>query len=291
MTAFWVISALLAAGALLFVVPPLLGRRERVRFSHSATNLAIHRDHLRELDVDMRAGTLDAEHYDKARRELEARLLEEVADDDAASSPPRRGRGAAIAAGFTIPLLALALYFVVGNPQAVMSRQVADERGAAHGLSAQQVEALVARLAARMKQNPEDAEGWIILGRSYRALGRFDQAAQAYANAVERVPREAQLLADYADVLAMAQGGRLQGEPEKIVARALAADPDNLKALALAGTSAFDARDYAGAVSHWERMLPLVPKDSDSARSIRASIDEARSLGGTAPDKRATRAR
>ena len=291
MIPFWVMSALFVAGALLFVVPPLLGRRERIRFSRSATNLAIHRDQLRELDADMRAGTLDAEHYEKARRELEARLLVDVADDDAASTPPPGGHGAAIAAGLAIPLFALALYFIVGNPQAIISPQAANPRSPAHGMTAQQVEALVEQLAARMTQNPDDAEGWMLLGRTYSTLGRFDQAAQAYSNAVARVPRDAQLLADYADVLAMAQGRRLQGEPEKIVARALEADPDNLKAHALAGSAAFEKQDYTGAVTHWERMLPLAPQDSDTIRSIRESIAEARSLGGAVRDGRVPQAR
>lgn len=283
MTAFWAITALFVTGALLFVVAPLLRRREGVRFSRSATNLAIHRDQLRELDADVRAGTLDAGDYEKARRELEARLIEDVADGDAAASTAsRRGTGAALAMSSVIPLFAFGLYFAVGNPQAVMPGQAANPRGEAHGLSGQQVEALVERLAARMTQDPEDAEGWIMLGRSYRALGRFNQAAQAFANASARLPRDAGLLADHADMLAMAQGRRLEGEPEKIVARALEIDPNNLKVLALAGSVAFEKKNYAGAVAYWERMLPLVPPDSDSARSIQASIAEARSLGGAA---------
>ena len=142
-----------------------------------------------------------------------------------------------------------------------------------------------------MKETPDDPEGWMLLARSYGALGRYNQAAQAYANAAARLPGDAGLLADYADVLAMAQGRRLQGEPERLIARALEADPNNLKALALAGTAAFEKQDYAGAVRHWERMLPLVPPDSDDARSIQASIAEARSLGGAPPGGRATRAR
>lgn len=290
MIPFWVISALFVAGALLFVVPPLLARRERVRFSRRATNLAIHRDQLRELDADLAAGTLNAEQHEKARRELEARVLEDVADDDAASTPPRRGRGAAIVAGFAIPLCATALYFAVGNPQALLPGRAA-ERGAAHSVTAQQVEALIKRLAARMRENPDNPEGWILLGRSYRALGRFGQAAQAYANAAARLPGDAGLLADYADILAMARGRRLQGEPERIIARALEADPNNLKALALAGSTAFEKKDYAGAIRYWERILPLVPSDSESARTIQASIAEARSLGGAARDRRATQAR
>jgi cytochrome c-type biogenesis protein CcmH len=94
------------------------------------------------------------------------------------------------------------------------------------------------------------------------------------------MPDDAQLLADYADALAMAQGRRLQGEPEKIVARALAADPNNIKALALAGTAAFDRKNYAEAVRHWERIGQLIPAGSEFADSLQASIAEARELGG-----------
>jgi cytochrome c-type biogenesis protein CcmH len=277
MTAFWVVSTLFIAGTLLFILPPLLARRERAGVSRRASNLAIHRDQLRELDADLQSGMLDGEHYENAKRELEARVLEDLGDAEAAPRPPGRGLGAAIISAVAIPLFAVTLYLVVGNPQA-LSGQAAS--GAAHGLSGEQVEALVARLAARMAQYPEDAEGWIMLGRSYGALGRFGEAAKAYTNAVERMPGDAALLADYADVLAMAQGRRLQGEPEKVLARALAADPENLKALALAGSAAFQKEDYAGALAHWERLAALVPGDSEQALAIRASIAEARSLAG-----------
>jgi cytochrome c-type biogenesis protein CcmH len=289
MIAFWMISTLFVAGALLFVVPPLLASRGGVRFSRSATNLAVYRDQSRELDADLAAGGLDAEQHAKARRELQARLLEDVADGDAASTPPRRGRGAAIAAVFAIPLCALALYFIVGNPLAIMYRQ--GEGDAAHDVSAQQVEALVERLATRMRESPDDPEGWKLLARSYGALGRFNQAAQAYANAAARLPGDAGLLADYADTLAMAQGRRLLGEPETIIARALAADPGNLKAHSLASSAAFEKKDYAEAILHLEGVLPLVRSDPDSTREIQARIAELRSLAGAARGGRATQAR
>jgi len=290
MTALWAINALLAAGALFFVVPPLLARRGGARASRRETNLAIYRDQLCELNADLVAGTLNAEQHEKARRELEARLLEDVAADAAATVPARHGRGAAIVVSLAVPLLASAIYFAVGNPQALFPAPAAN-LGAAHGMTAQQVEALVDRLAARMRENPEELEGWILLGRSYAALGRFEQAAQAYGNAVTRLPRDAILLADYADILAMAQGRRLQGQPETIIARALEADPGNLKALTLAGTAAFEKKDYAGAIRYWERILPLVSPESESARTVKASLAEAGSLGGTADDRRAAKAR
>lgn len=278
MTAFWVISALLVAGTLLFVVPPLLAKSERRRFSRSAANISIRRDQLRELDADRASGTLDAEHYEKARRELEARLLEDLRDGDVAAKAPPRGGAAAIAAGLAIPLVALGLYFTVGNPQAV----VAEHGAGAAEVGAEQMEPLVARLAQRMAQEPEDAKGWVLLARSYQALGRLGEAAEAYRNAVARLPDDVGLLADYAHVVATAQGPRPQGEAESLLARALEVDPNNLKALALAGSVAFKNQDYAAAAGYWERMLPFVPQESDTARFLQERIAEARSLGGGA---------
>ena len=147
-----------------------------------------------------------------------------------------------------------------------------------HTVDAQQIEAMVERLAQRMRENPDDPQGWVMLGRSYAVMERFPEAAKAYAAAVERVPNDAQLLADYADTLAMAQGRSLQGEPEKLIARALAIDPENVKALALGGTIAFEKGDYARAATLWERIVRDAPADSPLAQSVRASIEKARGL-------------
>ena len=296
MTLFWLLSALLAALAVMFVVVPLLRQREGGRASHRATNLAIHRDQLAEMDADLRAGTLSSDQYHKARRELEARLLEDV-DAAAAEAPaaPQRGRAAAIVAGIAVPLIALGVYLAVGAPGAVVA-PAAPPAGAEHGITAEQVAAMVETLAARLRAEPGNAQGWAMLGRSYAALGRFHQAVSAYAKAAELLPNDAQLFADYADTLAMAQGESLDGEPEKLVARALDLDPKNLKALALAGTVAFNRGNYAEAARLWERMLAGVAPDSDNARSIRSNIEEARSRasqklakpGGAAPAARGT---
>jgi len=282
-TAFILSGAALIASALLFVVPPLLRRSSRTGATRDAVNVAVYRDQLRELDLDLRAGTLAADQHEKARREIESRLLADVGGGEAPAQSPRRARAAALALVLAVPLCALAVYLAVGNPGALLPQ--ASEGGNRHGLSAQQFEALVARLAARLKDNPEDAEGWMMLGRSYAVLGRFGEASEAYAKAAARMPRDAQLLADYADALAMAQGRTLRGEPERILLRALAVDPDNVKALLLAGTAAFDRGDHRAAVRHWERVLGLLPKESDMTQRVQASIAEARSQGGSAVGK------
>jgi cytochrome c-type biogenesis protein CcmH len=273
MTLFWVIAVALAALALALVLRPLFFNRPNDRLSRKDSNIAIYRDQLRELDADLAEGKLSHEDHTRSRAELEARLL---ADVDAPEAPARRraGRGLPVAIAAALPLAGLALYLAVGNPAALAPR--ADP----HAFDEQQLIALVEKLAARMRDKPDDPEGWKLLGRSYAALGRFPEAFDAYAKAALRKPRDAGLLADMADVLATMRPTRLQGEPEKLVLRALEIDPDNLKALALAGTAAFDRRDFDGAVRHWSRMLPLVEPNSEDARQIQGSINEARSLAG-----------
>jgi cytochrome c-type biogenesis protein CcmH len=280
-TTFWIIAAALAFMASLFVVLPLL--KAHIGAGYGAGNepkLSVYRDQLTELDEDRRTGRLGDDQYAQARGELENRLLEEVPEAGApqaspATAPgPRRHRAAAVAATVAVPLLAVFVYLALGNP-AALSPQQSD---GAHDLSQQQVDAMIARLATRLEKNPQDAKGWVMLARAQAVLGRFHEASAAYARSVALFPDDAQLLADYADALAMAQGGRLAGEPEQLVERALRADPDNAKALSLAGTIAFDNKDYALAVKHWERLRNAIPPGSEFAESIQRSVDEAKSL-------------
>ncbi len=278
---FWVFVALLIMAALAFVLPALLSHGRRSQGAASdATNIAVYRDQMRELDADLAAGTLMREQHDEARRELERRMLEDVDPGGNAAPAAEPGRGTALAVGIAVPLVAALLYFAVGNPRALAPVPAADD---SQGVTAQQIENMVGRLAARMKENPDDVKGWVMLGRSYMVLDRFPEAVDAYANAVKRSPPDAQLLVDYADAVAMAQGRRLAGEPERLIAQALKLDPDNVKALMLAGTAAFEKLDFKGAIAHWERILKLVPPDSDTADSIRDGIADARKLAGTKP--------
>jgi cytochrome c-type biogenesis protein CcmH len=140
-----------------------------------------------------------------------------------------------------------------------------------------QLEGMVERLALRLRQQPGDAEGWAMLGRSYAVLGRFPEAMAAYRQLIALRPRDAQAHADYADVLASAHGGELLGEPQRLIEQALALDPDNLKALALAGSAALRRGDMAAARGHWERALSLAEPGSELALEFQAMIASTRS--------------
>lgn len=277
MSAFLLAAALLAAVAVALVLRPLFLRR-RAKPTRDEANVAIYRDQLRELAADLAAGTLAQADYERSRREIEVRVLQDVGQTDA--PPIRANRNAVIALGIAIPLVAALVYLAAGNPGALNPAQGEFDQA--------RLEAMVSRLAAKLRDHPEDPGGWKLLGRSYAVMGRFDESVRAYAKATELDPRDAQTLTDFAESLAMARGQRLQGEPEKLLARALELDPANLKALALAGTAAFQSQDYAKAAALWGRMLPLVPPEE--ARNIGESVAEARKLAkiGAHPGVRGT---
>lgn len=165
------------------------------------------------------------------------------------------------------------------------------EAAAGGPVTAEQIEAMVARLAEKLKAKPDDANGWRMLARSYETLRRFDQAVDAYQHLLKLTPNDSAAMVDYAVTLAMSSGQSLSGEPERIINRALEIDPGNLQALALAGSAAFERHDYAKAVTPWRKILALAPRDSEMARSIAGSIDKAEALsaGQQAAPKAAAR--
>ena len=276
MILFWALGGAFALLALALVLRPLFAGGRARRLSRREANLAIYRGQRRELDADLAAGTLAQSDYERARKELEARALEDL-DSEPEPAPRRGARATAVLVAVGLPAAALAIYLAVGSPGA-LAPQV--DHGA---LSAEQIEEMVGRLAARMRENPEDAQGWELLGRSYAVLGRFSEAVDAYAKAAAREPRDAALLTDFADALAMSRGQSMLGEPEQLVLRALEIDPRNLKALALAGTAAFERKAFAVAADYWQRMLPLVPPGSEDEQAIRDNVAEATQLAGAPP--------
>ena len=272
MKLFFVIAALLLVAALLFVLPPLLRQRHLAGgVARGALNVDIYRDQLRELDADLASGALSPERHDEAKRDIERRLIEESGEGTLATGAPRRSRGMAAAVGLLVPALALLLYFTVGDPGALLPQKPQPA-----GIDPQQFVAMVDKLATRLKEKPDDPEAWVMLGRSYGVLGRYPEAAIAYGNAASRMPGNAQVLTDQAEMVGMAQGGKLQGEPEALIERALMLDPEHVKALALLGTVAFEKQDFVRAANVWEKTLKLAPPDSEFATSMKANVEEAR---------------
>ncbi len=233
-----------------------------------------------ELDRALAAGSITDAECASQRQALEKRIVAAVVE--APVTPPaaaRRPLALILGLAFSVCAVAGLGYLVVGTPQAI-SPPLAAAPGAssptidAASITPQQIEQLIERLALRLKEQPGDIEGWVILGRSNAVLGRHDASAAAFKQALALRPDDAMLMAHYADALATARQS-FSGEPERLVASALTVDPNNLKALALSGSAAFDRADYAAALRQWETMARLAPSD-EFREQIQAGIGEAK---------------
>jgi len=276
MTAFLIAAAILVAATLLFLIVPLVRRRAAgAQASRTAINAGIYRDQFAELEGDFASGGLSQADYEESRAELSRRLLEDAGAEGASAAQARPARRSAWLIGLSLPIAAALIYFVLGNLPALSPESAKPAK-----VTAQQIEEMVAKLAARMEQNPDNPEGWVMLARSYKAMGRYEEATRAFDRAGKPVDEDPHLLSEYAEALALATGGSLRGRPSELLARALKLDPDFPDALVLAGTAAYEREDYAAAVVHWERLLKRLPPDSEDARVLSESIGKARAAAG-----------
>lgn len=238
-------------------------------------NAAIHRDRLGELARDQANGVISAADYAEAREELQRQLLDDTLDDTHAAetvtaAPRRRG---ALALIVLLPAAAIGLYALLGNPAALLSSA---ERSAQATAT---MNGLIVKLEQKMAQNPGNAEGWAMLARAYKAMGRWDEAERAFARVGPPLEQNASLLAELADVLVQ-KTDSFAGRPHELIAQALRLEPDNDKALLLAGAEAFADHRYTTAVANWERLLQQIDPASDDARTIASGIARAREMGG-----------
>jgi cytochrome c-type biogenesis protein CcmH len=277
------------------------------------TTIATLKRQLMQLKELHETGALPAAQYEESKATLERRLLDEVlhgASDLAepattaptpSTSNPSTANAAPTAtthrtsrpllAGLMagVVVIAAAGYWWKGSPAQMglgsdaSNTSATGDPASPHATNFDQIAAMTERLAERLKEQPQDAEGWAMLARSYSVLGRHPEALNAYEKAVALRKDDATLLSDYADSLAVKNNRSLAGEPMKWVERALKIDPRNLKALSLAGTHAFTRKDYRAAVKYWEQVVQFGPSDNDMVKGAQANLVEARELAGLPP--------
>jgi cytochrome c-type biogenesis protein CcmH len=279
MSGFVIGAAILACIALGVVLRPLwLSRQASTPPSNGPDEtplLRILREQRGELDAALSDGIIDTEQHTNSINELAQRALAESVPQ---FTPQRNTPHRTLAAILGLTLLASSglFYQQLGNPAALDPAQ----REAPPQIGREQITAMVDKLATRLAAQPNDAQGWLMLGRSYMVLGRFKEASDTFAHLAQLHPNSASVLADWADALANATDGKVSGEPEKLVAKALAVEPDNVKALALAGTAAFEQARFNDAITLWEKMASRVDPQSETGQSAQTMIAEARTRMG-----------
>ena len=276
MTLFWILAASLLLIAIAFVVIPLWRKTTRNNaVLRDAANLKILRDQSAEMSADLAHGLLNEESFAQGQRELQARLLDEVKPSEAVPVAPRNpAKVLALVLAVLLPLSSVLLYLQLGNRKALLPQQA--ELSVADGFGVIRSEATLQDLEKKLEKFPENPDGWLQLGRSYSELKRYSDAARAYEQLVKLVPNEAQLWTDYADAYAMEHGQTLLGEPTKFLNKALELDGNNTTALALSGSAAMERGDYVAAITHWQKLVALLPADYQDIQMIKDGVQQAR---------------
>ena len=277
MNVFIGISALLTLLVIAWLVRPLLRKSSGNGISSEKLNAAIHRDQLQALEADLARGVISPQDFETTRDELQLRLLDDTESFEASPKNKKTGfwtgRRTSVAVGLSLPVMALGLYLELGTPEAINPVAADHTRN-------EQLGQMVEALAAKLKDNPNDSKGWVMLAKSYKAMGRFNEAQQAFEKAGDIVKTDPELLLEHADVLGVLAGNNLAGKPKQMIEEALRLDPMNPMALMMDGVAFYQSGDYKNAVTRWQKLLDQLQPGSADAQQVQANIDDARAKGG-----------
>ncbi len=303
MTIFWIFAAGLLGLASLFVALPLLRQPTAgATPGQDELNLQVFHHRLAELDGDLAAGFLDQDRYQAARRDLERELIYDLDRDPEARAAAGVGESAGSAGSNTrYPWLALALVVLMSAGAVLVYLQIGEREiiprlellasnplphpGAAPGATgtAAPLDVLVQGLAERMEKNPENLEGWVMLGRTYVAIGQPAKALEAMERAYKLAPEQTSVVIAYAEALATNNGNRLEGRPAELIRQVLATEPANASARWLDGMLAFQEGRFADAAGTWQGVLDEMDPAGEEAQQILQMIAEARGRAGLPP--------
>lgn len=278
---FWLIAAAMIVLALLFVVPPLMRKALPAAIDdRREQNIVIAREKLTELESDFKAGNIDEADYQQSRQELEVALRDdlEAASETAVDVQPKRAVGGMLLAGIFVPVCSIGMYLFLGSPELTDSTALKAQAAAARaqeGKATQtDVDEMVTTLREKLEAQPENLTGWLMLGRSYMVMQRYEDAAYAYdkANAVEA--NNPEILLPLADALAMSKQGRMEGRPLALINQVLEVAPENPMALWLAGMGASQAGDQQTTITYWTKLEKLLPEGSEDRLEVRRMLRE-----------------
>lgn len=262
--------------------------REAVAVDREDLNVSIARERLAELEAARDSGELNAEDFTQARTELELGLAADLVERGA--SGRRGGKALLLVLMALVPALAIGLYLQLGSPQFLdavgpgAGRIEGAAELAAGTAEPASVEEMVVTLQARLAENPNDPDGWYMLGRSYMSLNRYPDGVTAYEKLVELTERHPAALVALADALAMTQEGRMAGRPAELIAESLAIEPNDPTALWLAGQAAEEQGEHKAAVEHWMKALPAMAEQPELAEQLRTQIAQAAIAAGMSID-------
>ena len=288
MITFWIFAIAMVIVALIFLLRPFFLDMKKDEIERSALNVSITKERIAELETEFAQGTISQNEYDQTREELEQALLYDVEQDVTDTKKVNSdsyNRFARIVLIFCVPIFAIGIYAYLGQPDLIEGGKKQTAAAPAGHASANgagslgTVEQMVEKLAAKLKENPNNAEGWFMLARSYMSMNRYKEAVVALEKTNQLIPNNPVIMLRYADALTMLHGGRISGKPFDLIKRAVAIKPDDPTGLWLIGMGYEEQGDYNKAISYWNLLLPLI-KDEKSTDEVKALIRRARTKAG-----------
>jgi len=290
MLGFWAVVAVFIVISFAFLLPPLLRNRDTSGVvARKDLTVTVYQDQFAELDNDLKNEVISQDQYDQAKVDLEKNLLEDMGkadqldDLEKETSSPLSNKIAAVIIIACVPIASIVLYNSWGAgvaaldpesvPQEVKNEQHKDD-----------IEGMLNSLIARLKEDPTDGEGWYMLGKTYQFLKKYPEAVDAFERSLPLGgSQNADVLASYADAIAMAANRNLTDKAINVLKQAIQIDPNHVKSLWLVGTAAYQEKNYPEALEYWERLVKVLPPGSDESNQITANIGEVRSLMGMPP--------
>ncbi len=287
MITFWIFAIAMVIIALIFLLRPLIIELNKSDIDRTAQNVAITKERLNELKTELEQGSISQIEYDQTKEELEQSLLNDVEESSGNINSVNNqsyNRFSRYILIFSVPVFAISLYAFLGQPDLIEGGKTQAAAPAGHASSngasnLGSIEQMVEKLAARLKEKPDNAEGWFMLGRSYMSMNRYKEAVDALAKTNQLIPNNPVVMLRYADALTMLRGGRISGEPFDLIKRAVEIKPDDPTGLWLLGMGYEEQGEHQKAIYYWTLLLPFL-KDDKPINEVNSLIRQAKSKAG-----------
>ncbi|OEO24167.1 c-type cytochrome biogenesis protein CcmI [Pseudomonas sp. J237] len=270
MIEFWLLAGLLLVAALGFLLVPLVrGRKAQTEEDRTALNVTLYQERMAELEKQAAANVLTAEQLQAGKDEAARELLADT-DGLQAKGTTVLGRQVPIIIALLVPLMGYGMYLhwgAIGDVERTVDMVENQPKS---------IEEMTARLENSLKEDPNSAEGWYFLGRTYMAQERASEAAKAFERSIELSSRDPALLGQWAQALYFASDKQWTEQLQSITDEALKADPEEATSLGLLGIAAFEEGRFDDAIGYWEKLVAVLPPEDPSRAAIQGGIERAR---------------
>ena len=287
MTSFIIIALLITLITLGLLIWPLRKNRNSISYARQAQNIHFAKERIQELDEQLQNASISATDYEALKLEIENTLADDIdiakqnSDDETALHTPKSNKLVIALLSVILPVSALGFYYFVGTPESFsLLKQGASQQNISQAQQGKapldpEVTQMLIAIEERLKEKPDDAKGWELLSSTYLKVGRYDDAKRSLINLMRIRGESAELLTSIADVTARAARGSFIGEPQELLSRALAINPEFPQALWMIGLASAQSQDRTTAIKYWNQLVPLLNDSPQQQEELRQLIQQA----------------